>query len=83
MSTKKYEFTAQDVIERILSDKEFRNELLTCLRLLWISPTASGSVKKYDNESSESVFSSPVSGGIPDSSNRRIRSAVDESARKL
>lgn len=31
MSTKKYEFTAQDIIERILSDKEFRNELLTLL----------------------------------------------------
>lgn len=31
MSTKKYEFTAQDVVERILSDKEFKNELLTLL----------------------------------------------------
>lgn len=31
MSIKKYEFTAQDVVERILSDKEFKNELLTLL----------------------------------------------------
>ena len=31
MSTKKYEFTAQDVVERVLSDKEFKNELLTLL----------------------------------------------------
>ena len=31
MSTKKYDFTAQDVVERILSDKEFENELLTLL----------------------------------------------------
>lgn len=78
MSTKKYEFTAQDIIERILSDKEFRNELLTLLAAVVDLADRIRLSKEVRQWKQWECFFIPCVRGNTCSSNRRIRSFVGE-----